>query len=92
MIYLLSAVLCLAVTIMLSYHLWSISQGETSVEGQDHEVYRRKARARGEVRISDVTIVLRFPLNCRLQAFVNCYDLGYVPFSPIFISTFPEHL
>ncbi|KAG6845259.1 hypothetical protein H0H87_011994 [Tephrocybe sp. NHM501043] len=48
-IYLLSAVLCLAVGIMLSYHVWSISWGETTVEGQDHEVYTRKAKSRGEV-------------------------------------------
>lgn len=49
MIYLLCAVLCLAVGIMLSYHLWTISWGETSVEGQDHEVYRRRAKSREEV-------------------------------------------
>ena len=76
MIYLLSAVLCLAVAIMLSFHLWSISQGETSVEGQDHEVYRRRALARGEVRIPDVTVDIRSSLNSLLKSFVNCYDLG----------------
>lgn len=49
MIYILSVVLCLAVGIMGGYHLWSIAQGETSVEAQDHEVYRKKAKERGEV-------------------------------------------
>ena len=47
--YILSAVLCLAVGVMLLYHLWSISSGVTSVEAHDHEEYQRKARARGEV-------------------------------------------
>ena len=51
-IYLLAAVLCLAVGIMLSFHVWSISCGETTVEGQDHEVYTKKANSRGEVSTS----------------------------------------
>lgn len=49
LIYLLSVVLCLAVGIMLSYHLWGIACGETSVESQDHEIYRKRAKSRGEV-------------------------------------------
>jgi hypothetical protein len=49
MIYILSVVLCLAVGVMLAYHLWSIASGESSVEAQDHEEYRRKAKERGEV-------------------------------------------
>jgi hypothetical protein len=48
MIYILSVVLCLAVGVMLAYHLWSIASGESSVEAQDHEEYRRKAKERGE--------------------------------------------
>ncbi|KAG6917728.1 hypothetical protein DXG01_001379 [Tephrocybe rancida] len=51
-VYLVSAVLCLAVGIMLSYHVWSISWGETTVEGQDHEVYTKKAKSRGETFVN----------------------------------------
>lgn len=36
---------------MLSYHLWGVASGETSVEGQDHDVYRNLAKSRGEVRV-----------------------------------------
>ena len=61
MIYILSVVLCLAVGVMLAYHIWSITSGETSVEAQDHEEYRRKARERGEVS---------FCLHHLLQAYV----------------------
>ena len=49
MIYILSVVLCFAVGVMLAYHFYGIIYGETSVEAQDHEVYRRQAKARNEV-------------------------------------------
>jgi palmitoyltransferase len=49
--YVLSVVLCFAVGIMLLYHLWTVSVGETSVEGLDHNVYRKVAKSRGEVRL-----------------------------------------
>lgn len=74
--YLLSVVICIAVLIMLLWHLWGIAHGETSVEAQDHAVYRKIAKGRGEVRefflpyTSSVLIVL--------EAFINSYDLGYV--------------
>ncbi|KAJ7587347.1 DHHC palmitoyltransferase-domain-containing protein, partial [Mycena floridula] len=48
MIFVLSTVLCLAVGVMLMYHLWTVAKGETTVEAQDHDVYRRVARNRGE--------------------------------------------
>ncbi|KAI0320521.1 zf-DHHC-domain-containing protein [Amylostereum chailletii] len=41
-------VMCLAVSVMLGWHLWSIAIGETSVESHDHDVYRSVARGRGE--------------------------------------------
>ena len=47
--YMLSVVLCIAVFIMLSWHLWAVARGETSVEAQDHEVYKRIAKDRGDV-------------------------------------------
>lgn len=49
MSYMLSIVLCLAVFIMLLWHIWGIAKGETSVEAQDHEIYRKIAKDRGEV-------------------------------------------
>ena len=49
MTYLLAAVLCMAVTAMGGWHLWMIACGETSVESQDNEQYRRFASRRGEV-------------------------------------------
>ncbi|KAL4064210.1 DHHC palmitoyltransferase-domain-containing protein [Scleroderma yunnanense] len=48
MSYMLSIVLCLAVFIMLVWHIWGIAKGETSVEAQDHEIYRKVAKERGE--------------------------------------------
>lgn len=49
MVYVLSAVLSLAVGVMLIYHLSLIAYGETSVEAQDNEVYLRHAKERNEV-------------------------------------------
>jgi len=49
MVYILSLVLCFAVGVMLVYHLYGVTYGETSVEAQDHEEYRKKARQRNEV-------------------------------------------
>lgn len=49
LIYVLCIVLCLAVTIMLTWHLWGVMKGETSVEGQDHDIYRNVAKQRGDV-------------------------------------------
>ena len=50
MTYILAAVLCMAVTAMGGWHLWMVACGETSVESQDNEQYRRFAGRRGEVR------------------------------------------
>ena len=55
MIYILSAVLCLAVGVMLAYHLTLIAGGETSVEAQDNEVYLRQAKERNEVLVDPST-------------------------------------
>jgi len=49
MVYILSVVLCFAVGVMLTYHLYGIVNGETSVEAHDNEVYRRHAKDRNEV-------------------------------------------
>ena len=64
LIYILSIVLCLAVAIMLLWHLWSVCKGETSVEGQDHEVYRNVAKERGDVSLPSSELVkLRSQFN-----------------------------
>ena len=77
MVYILSIVLCFAVGVMLAYHLYGISWGETSVEGQDHEEYRMKAKNRNEVRIFKQQLS---SYSIYFQQFVNSYDLGYGPY------------
>lgn len=47
--YILSVVLFLAVGVMLTWHLRAAMKGETSVEGHDHDVYKKLAKQRGEV-------------------------------------------
>ena len=49
LIYVLSVVICFAVGVMLTYHLYEIAYGETGVESQDNDVYRRQAKERNEV-------------------------------------------
>jgi len=73
LMYILSAVLCLAVGIMLSYHLWTVASGETSVESQDHDVYRDVAKSRGD------TFVNSYDLGKlkNLQMFFNIGKNGY---------------
>jgi len=48
LVYILAIVLGFAVTAMAGWHLWGIACGETSVESQDNEHYRRVAKRRGE--------------------------------------------
>lgn len=73
MIYILSVVLCFAVGVLGSYHLWGVSNGETSVEAQDHEQYRNRAKARRE------TFVNSYDLGRRrnLALFFNIGENGY---------------
>jgi palmitoyltransferase len=56
LIYILAGVIGLALVFMAGWHVWSVSTGETSVESQDHEVYRRMAKGRGEVRLFDFSL------------------------------------
>jgi hypothetical protein len=49
MMYILCVVLCFAVTVMGAWHIYGITSGETSVEGQDNELYRKRAKARDQV-------------------------------------------
>lgn len=67
----------IAVAILVSWHLWSVAVGETSVEGHDHDVYRRMAKSRSEVSLRAAPTTLSGTLTLRpTQTFVNSYDLG----------------
>lgn len=55
--YMLSAVMGIAVGIMLGWQLWSVAIGETAVEMHDHEVYRKMAKSRGEVTLPDGCLI-----------------------------------
>ncbi|KAH9907095.1 DHHC palmitoyltransferase-domain-containing protein [Epithele typhae] len=52
MIYILAGVLWMAVTAMAGWQIYMISCGETSVESQDHEQYRRFAGRRGDTFVN----------------------------------------
>lgn len=69
-----SCVIGFAIFIMFGWHLWSIGQGETSVEVQDNDQYRKIARSRGQVCAS--TIGERGVFTFAIKEFVNSYDLG----------------
>lgn len=58
LMYILCAVLCLAVGIMMTWHLWGVVKGETSVESQDHDVYRNVAKQRGDVSRCPLFLVI----------------------------------
>ena len=58
MVYVLSVVLCLAVGVMLIYHLTLIAYGETSVEAQDNDVYLRQAKERNEVFLIHFQVII----------------------------------
>ncbi|PPQ80293.1 hypothetical protein CVT25_003690 [Psilocybe cyanescens] len=73
MIYILSIVLCFAVGVMLSYHLYGISWGETTVEAQDHDEYRKKAKARNEDFVNSYDLGKKE----NLAFFFNLGESGY---------------
>ncbi|KAI0649520.1 zf-DHHC-domain-containing protein [Trametes meyenii] len=50
--YILAVVLFLAVSAMAGWHLYMVASGETSVETQDHEHYRKIAGHRGEAFVN----------------------------------------
>lgn len=69
-----ASVLGFAIFIMFGWHLWSIGQGQTSVEAQDNDQYRKTAKSRGQV--CDLVFVDRNNVFTPLKDFVNSYDLG----------------
>jgi len=62
-----------AVGVMLAYHLYGIAWGETSVEGQDHEEYRRKAKERNEHFVNSYDL----GKMKNLEFFFNIDESGY---------------
>ncbi|KAH6913511.1 DHHC palmitoyltransferase-domain-containing protein [Coprinopsis sp. MPI-PUGE-AT-0042] len=80
MMYILCVVLCFAVTVMGAWHIYGISSGETSVEGQDNELYRKRAKAR------DQNFVNSYDLGRKknLSLFFNTSDGGY-PIYTLFV-------
>ncbi|KAJ8517240.1 hypothetical protein ONZ45_g5563 [Pleurotus djamor] len=71
--YILSVVLGLAVGIMLSYHLWVVAKGETTVETQDHEHYSKLASSRGENFVNSYDLGKMM----NLKLFFNVWEDGY---------------
>ena len=51
MMYILCVVLCFAVTVMGAWHIYGVTNGETSVEGQDNEMYSKRAKDRDQACI-----------------------------------------
>ncbi|KAG0706744.1 DHHC palmitoyltransferase-domain-containing protein [Suillus ampliporus] len=77
--YTLHVVLCIVVFIMFCWHLWGVSRGETTIEAQDHEVYKRIAKDRGDacgsIRHDDMHADTLKSTNLRL--FFNIGPDGY---------------
>ncbi|KAF9559286.1 zf-DHHC-domain-containing protein [Agrocybe pediades] len=73
MIYILCIVLCFAVGVMLTYHLYGVSWGETTVEAQDHEEYRKKAKSRHEDFVNSYDL----GKSKNFQFFFNIGENGY---------------
>lgn len=71
--YVLSVVLCLAVGVMVTWHLLSIARGETTVESHDHDLYRKAARSRGEEFINSYDVGFRR----NMELFFNVGPSGY---------------
>ncbi|TBU24439.1 DHHC palmitoyltransferase-domain-containing protein [Dichomitus squalens] len=71
--FILAGVLCMAVTAMAGWHIYMIACGETSVESQDHEHYRRIAKQRGETFVNSYD--MGYLKN--LQLFFNTGQDGY---------------
>lgn len=66
-VFILAGVLCFAVGVMLAFHLWTVVSGETTVEAQDHESYRRRAKERGEIFVNSYDLGWR----TNLEVFFN---------------------
>lgn len=89
LVYILSVTLCFAVFIMLSWHLWTIMQGESSVEGHDHELYRLLAKERGEVFQNSYDLGKRKNLELFFNVGSNRYPY-YTLFLPLRVMPYTD--
>ncbi|KAJ7153812.1 DHHC palmitoyltransferase-domain-containing protein [Mycena filopes] len=89
MIYILSVVMALAVGVMCTYHLWGVMHGETTVEAQDHEVYRRMAKSRNETFVNSYDLGKRRNLALFFNVGENGYPL-YTLFIPFRINPYTD--
>ncbi|KAJ7726293.1 hypothetical protein B0H14DRAFT_3899821 [Mycena olivaceomarginata] len=80
LVYILAVVMALAVGIMCGFHLWTVAHGETTVESQDHDTYRRMAKARNETFINSYDLGKRR----NLELFFNVGEHGY-PLYTLFV-------
>ncbi|KAI6115550.1 zf-DHHC-domain-containing protein [Pisolithus croceorrhizus] len=80
--YILSLVLSLAVAVMLAWHMWGVARGETAVEAQDHEVYAKWAKERGETFINSYDLGTRRNLTLFFNVGEGRYPL-YTLFLPL---------
>jgi palmitoyltransferase len=70
--YILCGVLGFAITVMLTFHFWGVLNGETSVEAQDHDAYRRRAAERQEAFVNSYDVGKRR----NFELFFNLGDGG----------------
>ncbi|KAH9924107.1 DHHC palmitoyltransferase-domain-containing protein [Amylocystis lapponica] len=89
LMYILAAVMCMAVSAMAGWHLWSVACGETSVESQDHEQYRRIARSRGEAFVNSYDLGKRKNLALFFNIGKEGYPL-YTLFFPLLIEPYTD--
>ncbi|KAG2018403.1 vacuole protein [Coprinopsis cinerea AmutBmut pab1-1] len=89
MIYILAVVLCFAVTVMGLWHVYGVSNAETSVESQDHEQYRKRAKARNETFVNSYDLGRRKNLSLFFNIGENGYPL-YTLFIPLRIMPYTD--
>lgn len=82
LVYILSVVICFAVMVMLLWHIWGVMRAETAVEVQDHQVYRKWAKGRGEhfVNSYDLGKLANLALFFNIGPFGYPYYTLFVPF------------
>jgi palmitoyltransferase len=56
LMYVLCGVLGFAISVMLAFHFWGVLHGETSVEAQDNDAYRRRAADREEAFVNSYDV------------------------------------
>jgi len=83
----LSCVIGFAILIMFGWHLWSIGQGETSVEVQDNDQYRKIARSRGQEFVNSYDLGAKK----NLALFFNIGSGGYPWYTLIFPFRIPPY-